>query len=72
MSESYWINPKKGIYYARSAYHDDVDYIYIVDFDKPNVDEQFRNFMLSVKRDGANENMQEVKRQFAALRSLLS
>lgn len=64
MSESYFINPNKGIYYTRSAYHDDVDYIYVVDFDKPNVDEQFRNFMLSVKRDGAKEHMVELMLKF--------
>lgn len=72
MSESYFINPNKGIYYTRSAYHDNVDYIYVVDFDKPNVDEQFRNFMLSVKRDGAKEHMVELKRQFQGIREFLS
>ena len=72
MSESYFINPNKGIYYTRSAYHDDVDYIYVVDFDKPNVDEQFRNFMLLVKRNGVKEHMIELKRQFKDIRELLS
>lgn len=72
MSESYFINPKKGIYYTRSAYHDDVDYIYVVDFDKPIVEVQFRNFLLSVKREGAKENMVELKRQFHGIRDLLS
>lgn len=71
MNESYFINPKKGIYFTRSAYHD-VDYIYVVDFDKPDVNKQFKDFIKIVKRDGAKENMSELKRQFQDIRELLS
>lgn len=70
MYQNYFINPKKGIYYTEKAYHDDVDYIYIVDFDKPNVDEQFKHFLRYVEKDGANKKMDELKKQFSALREL--
>lgn len=72
MSEIYYINPKKGIYYTRSAYHDDIDYIYVVDFDKPDLGNQFANFIDMIKKDGAKENMVALKRQFSDLRNFLS
>lgn len=72
MSESYFINPNKGIYYTRSAYHDDVDYIYVVDFDKPNVEDQFRSFLRYVEKDGAKKQMEELRKQFKVLGELLS
>jgi hypothetical protein len=71
MYESYFIDPKKGIYFTRNAYHDDVDYIYVVDFDKPDVDKQFQSFLDMIKRDGAKQNTQNLKKQFSALRDLL-
>ena len=71
MTETYFIDPKRGIYFTRSVYHDDIECIYVVDFDKPDVDTQFRDFMLSVKRDGAKEHMVELKRQFRGIRELL-
>jgi hypothetical protein len=72
MSETYWINPKKGIYYTEKAYHDDIDYIYVVDFDKSDVKKQFEKFIEMIKRDGAKENMVKLKRDFSALKDLLS
>lgn len=72
MSETYWINPKKGIYYTEKAYHDDIDYVYVVDFDKPDVDKQFARFIETIKKDGAKESMASLKRQFSGLRELLS
>lgn len=71
MSETYWINPKKGIYYTEKAYHDDIDYVYVVDFDKPDVKKQFEKFIEMIKRDGAKENMVKLKRDFSALKDLL-
>lgn len=70
MYQNYFINPKKGIYYTQKAYHDEVDYIYIVDFDNPNVDEQFKNFLRYVEKDGSDKKMDELKKQFSALREL--
>ena len=70
MYQNYFINPKKGIYYTKSVYHDDVDYIYIVDFDAPNVDEQFKSFLRYVEKDGSDKKMGELKKQFSALREL--
>lgn len=72
MSELYCINPKKGIYYTRSAYHDNVDYIYEVDFDEPNIGKQFRQFIDKVKKEGHKEGMRELKQQFRGLQELLS
>lgn len=71
MFESYFINPKKGIYYMKSAYHDDVDYVYLVDFDEPNVDEQFKRFLRYVEKDGAKKQMEELRKEFKALGELL-
>lgn len=71
MYESYFINPKKGIYFTQSAYHDDVDYIYVVDFDEPDVNKQFQRFLAMIKRDGAKQNTEDLKKQFSALRDLL-
>lgn len=70
MSQNYFINPKKGIYYMQSAYGDEVDYVYIVDFDEPNVDEQFKNFLRYVEKEGASKKLAELKKQFSALREL--
>ena len=70
MYQNYFINPKKGIYYTQKAYHDEVDYIYIVDFDKPDVDEQFKRFLRYVEKAGADKKMDELKKQFSALREL--
>ena len=70
MSQNYFISPKKGIYYMQSAYGDEVDYVYIVDFDEPNVDEQFKNFLRYVEKEGASKKMAELKKQFSALREL--
>ena len=72
MYQNYFINPKKGIYYTQSAYHGAVDYIYMVDFDKPNVDEQFKHFLRYVEKDGADKKMDALKLQFRALSQLLS
>lgn len=72
MREHYFINPKKGIYYTRSAYHDDVDYIYVVDFDKPDVDKQFRAWQDRLIEEGKKEGLSELKNQFRSLRVLLS
>lgn len=71
MFQSYFINPNKGIYYTERGYHDDVDYIYVVDFDAPDIDNQFNRFIRMIKKDGAEENMQQVKQQFKQLRELL-
>jgi len=71
MYQSYFINPKKGIYYTQSAYGDEVECIYIVDFEQPNVEDQFRHFLRYVEKDGANKKMGELKQQFKALGQLL-
>ena len=68
MYQNYFINPKKGIYYTQKAYHDEVDYIYIVDFDNPNVDEQFKHFLRYVEKDGSDKKMDALKKQFSAMR----
>jgi len=70
MHQNYFINPKKGIYYTQSVYGDEVDYIYIVDFDEPNVDEQFKHFLRYVEKEGASKKMAELKKQFSAVREL--
>jgi hypothetical protein len=70
MYQNYFINPKKGIYYTQSVYGDEVDYIYIVDFDEPNVEEQFKHFLRYVEKDGSDKKMGELKKQFSALREL--
>lgn len=72
MNESYFINPKKGIYFTRSAYHDSVDYIYEVDFDKPDVNKQFQDFIRMIKEQGHKEGMRELKQQFRSLQDLLT
>jgi hypothetical protein len=68
----YSINPKKGIYYTTKAYHDDLDYHYVVDFDKPDVHAQFLRFLQSVEGEGAKKGMRRLKEQFRGLRELLS
>ena len=70
MFESYYINPEKGIYFTRSAYGDEVEYIYIVDFDSPNVRDQFKSFLRHVEKDGADKKMNQLKSEFRALREL--
>jgi hypothetical protein len=70
MNQNYFINPKQGIYYMQSAYGDEVEYVYIVDFDQPNVDEQFKHFLRYVEKEGASKKMSELKKQFSALREL--
>ena len=64
---NYFINPKKGIYYMQSAYGDEVEYNYIVDFDEPNVDEQFKHFLRYVEKEGASKKMAELKKEFNSL-----
>ncbi len=76
MSQNYFINPKKGIYYTaawhtQNMYGDETDYIYIVDFDEPNVDEQFKHFLRYVEKDGSDKKMDALKLQFRALSQLL-
>ena len=71
MYQSYFINPKKGIYYVRSAYGGEVEWVYVVDFDKPNVEEQFKSFLRYVEKDGADKKMDDLRKQFSALRQLL-
>lgn len=66
----YYINPAKGIYYTEKAYH--VDYIYVVDFEKPDVDKQFQCFLDQKEKDGEHKGMQKLKGQFRELRNLLS
>jgi hypothetical protein len=73
MQQSYFINPKKGIYYTQKAYHDDniyIDYVYVVDFDEPDIEKQFQHFLKYVRKDGADEKMQQLKSEFKALREL--
>jgi hypothetical protein len=70
MNQNYFINPKKGIYYTQSAYGHWVEYVYIVDFDQPNVEEQFKHFLRYVEKEGASKKMAELKKQFSALREL--
>lgn len=70
-SWKYSINPKKGIYYTERAYHDDLDYHYVVDFEKPDVHGQFQKFLLSVEDEGAKKGMRQLKDQFRGLRELL-
>ena len=72
MREHYFIDPKKGIYYTEKTYRDDIDYIYVVDFEKPDVEKQFQTWQATVRDDGKKEGMQELKRQFKGLRELLS
>lgn len=72
MSETYWINPRRGIFRTAKAYHDDIDYIYVVDFNEPDVEKQFAKFIDMIKQDGAKEHMGILKRQFSVLRDLLS
>ena len=72
MQQSYFINLKKGIYYTQSAYGDEVDYVYVVDFDEPNPQEQFRHFLRYVEKDGAKKQMEELRKQFKVLGELLS
>lgn len=71
MYQSYFINPKKGIYYMKRAYGDEIEYVYIVDFDEPNVEEQFKSFLRCVEKDGADKKMDDLRKQFSALRQLL-
>jgi hypothetical protein len=66
------MNPKKGIYYTEKAYHNTTICVYVVDFDKPDVKKQFEKFIEMIKRDGAKENMVKLKRDFSALKDLLS
>lgn len=68
----YSINPKKGIYYTENIYHDDVEYHYVVDFDKPDVPKQFQAFLKNIEANGKKKGMRELKDQFRGLRDLLS
>lgn len=70
--ENYYIDHKKGIFYTENSYHDSVDYHYVVDFDKPDVDKQFKQFLEHKERDGEYAAMQKLKQQFRGLRELLS
>lgn len=70
MSKSLWEYSicNKGIYYTENAYHDDLDYYYVVDFDKPDVHKQFLETVANVGREMQVRGM---KGQFRALRELL-
>ena len=70
MSQHYFINTQKGIYYTNCAYGDEVEYVYIVDFDEPDVQNQFQHFLNYVRKDGADAKMQQLKTEFKALREL--
>jgi hypothetical protein len=70
MIQSYSIDPKKGIYYTQTAYNNDIDYVYVVDFNEPDVEKQFQHFLKYVRKDGADEKMQQLKSEFKALRVL--
>lgn len=72
MAENYWIDPKRGIYYTERAYHDDLDYHYVVDFEKPDLDKQFKRFLEIVEDEGARKGMRQLKDQFRGLRELLA
>lgn len=68
----YSINPNKGIYYTTKGYHDDIDYHYVVDFDKSDVDRQFQSFLDDMVNLGKKKGMTELKQQFRAIRDLLA
>ena len=70
--ETYFIDPKRGIYYTENSYNDHVDYHYVVDFNEPEVGTQFRSFLKRVEQDGADKGMIELRRQFSGLRNLFS
>lgn len=61
----------RGIYYTSKAYHDDLDYHYVVDFEKPDVGKQFQKFLETVASVGRELQVRDMKGQFKALRELL-
>jgi hypothetical protein len=71
-SYEYSLNPKKGIYYTENIYHDDVEYHYVVDFDKPDVPKQFQSFLKNIEANGKKAAMRDLKQQFKGLRELLA
>jgi hypothetical protein len=66
----YSISPK-GIYYTTRAYHDDLDYHYLVDLGKPDTHKQFQKFLETVAAVGREMQTRDMKVQFKALRDLL-
>lgn len=70
--ESYFID-KRGIYTTRSIYHDDVEYVYHVDFeDEPEkMAENFSSFLRRVRKEGGDEKMRNVKAEFKNLREFM-
>ena len=70
MRQSYFIDPERGIYYTQSAYGDEVERIYMVDFADPDINDQFQSFQRWVRKDGADEKMSKLREQFKALREL--
>lgn len=72
MFENYFIDPKMGIYFTRSAYGDEVERVFMVEFDSPDCEKQFRSFLRYVEKDGAKKQMEELRKQFKVLGELLS
>jgi hypothetical protein len=62
----------RGIYYTTKAYHDDLDYHYVVDFTKPDVHKQFQNFLSTIEDNGKRKSMRDLKGQFRELKDLLT
>lgn len=69
--ENYFLNPKRGIYRTEKAYHDDVDYIYVVDFESPDCGKQFRDFIERIEADGAHKKLIQIRQDFKGLMALL-
>lgn len=71
MRQTYYIDTAKGIYYLNSVYDNEANRVYVVRLDAPNAAELFASFLNDVRKDGAREQMQRLRKQFDALRQLL-
>lgn len=69
-AREYWICAR-GIYYTTSAYHDDIDYHYVVDLEKPDVGKQFQRFLEDIMGLGERKAIRDLKSQFKTLKELL-
>lgn len=68
----YFINETRGIYYTTRAYYDDLDFHYVVDFTKPDINKQFAAFKERLLEAGEKRAMRKLRDQFRGLRELLA
>jgi hypothetical protein len=68
--DEFWVSDK-GIYTTRNVYHDDIEYIFYVEFDSPDRGKQFKDFLELIRRQGEQRNLSKLKQEFKTLRSII-